>query len=227
MHLNEVQGANLLMKQPVQLPLYLIQYLPQIFRIILEVDIIRIDDQQVADVVGSDPLLVALVEPLEVIQAHATLVIAASGLDVVDERGNAGPQVDQQVRRLDLGGHGLEKRGVILEITGGHEPHIVQVRRKNVGIFVDGPVLHNGLITPVNAQYLCVTIMEEIDLQVERPALHIQVEIAEVGIIVRRLIMHFPTEVFAQLSAEGGFASTDVAGYRDVFNVNRSLIVSH
>ena len=111
----------------------------------------------------------------------------------------------------------LEELEVVLEITGGHQPHIVEVGGKDVGVFVDGAVLYNRSVSVQDLEDLLVAAVEEEDLQVEGPALHIVVEVAQVGVIIRRFIMDIPTEMPAELFSEGGLAGADVAGDSDMF----------
>ncbi len=48
--------------------------------------------------------------------------------------------------------------------------------------------------------------------------MHVGIEIAEIGVIIRTLIVDFPAELATQTSAKCGFARSDIAGDGDVFN---------
>ena len=197
----------------------LVHHLPQILGIVLKIHLVRIDNQQFAIAVAGNPLLVALVQPLEIVETHAAFVVPAPRLDVSHERGNARPQVNQQVRRLNLRGHGLKKAEIILKIPGRHQAHVVQVGRKNVGVFVDGSVLNDRVVALQNIEHLLVAMVEKINLQVERPPLHVVVEVCEVGIVVSAFEVRLPVEMAGEFFTERSFACANVPGDGDVLNL--------
>ena len=198
---------------------HLIEDLSKVLRVMDKIHVIGIDDQQAAFLVIADPVFIALVEPFEVVQAHIALVVAAAVLNVGHQGGDAGPQVDEQVGRLDLGGHGLEELKVVLKIPGRHQPHVVQVGGEDVGILVDGSVLHDRPVSVEDFEHLLVAAVEEENLEVKRPALHVVIEIAQVRVVVGRFVMDIPSEVLGQLFSEGGLAGADVAGNGYVFDL--------
>ena len=209
----------------MQLRPHLVEYFPQVFRVVDKIHVIGIDDQQSPLLIISDPVFVALVEPFEVVQAHIALVVAAAVLNVGHQGRNAGPKVDEQVGRLDLGGHGLEKLEVVLKIAGRHQPHVVQVGGEDVGILVDGSVLHDRPVSVEDFEHLLVAAVEEENLEVKRPALHIVVEVTQVGVVVGRFVVDIPTEVLTQLFGEGGFTGADIAGDGDVFDLGYGILL--
>ena len=71
----------------------------EVFGIFFKVHIIGIDDEEWAFLVFIDPVIVFLVESLEVIETHAALVTASAVVYVLDQCWNAGLQVNQQVWR--------------------------------------------------------------------------------------------------------------------------------
>ena len=189
-----------------------------VFGVVFEVHIIALDDEEPAGVVVADPPFVAFVEALEVIEAHIPFVFPAAGVDVFHEGRDACPEVDEEVGRLDLGGHGFEELEVVVEVARGHQPHVMQVGCEDVGVFVDGAILDDGFVAAEDGEDLLVAVVQEEDLEVERPALHVVVKVAEVGIVVGGFEVHFPAELFAELFAERRFPGADVAGDGNVFD---------
>jgi len=53
----------------------------------------------------------------------------------------------------------LEKLVVVIKITFAHQPHFMQVGRKDIGIFIDGAVLHHGFGAPVYVEQLVETVI--------------------------------------------------------------------
>jgi len=184
----------------------------------LEVYLIGIDDEQFAFLVPRNPLLVSLVEAFEVVQAHAPFVIPAPRLNMGNQSGYAGAQINEQVGGLYLGRHGLKKAEIIFEVARCHQAHVVEVGGENVGIFVNGAVLHHGDITLQNFENLLISVVQEIDLKIERPALHVVVKICEVGVVFGALKMRDPTELSGEFFAKGGLSGTYVAGDGYVFD---------
>ena len=209
----------------MQLRSYLIEYFPQIFRVEDEIHIIGIDDQQAPFLITADPVFVSLVEPFEIVQAHIAFVIAPPVLNVGYQGRDAGPEVDEQVGRLYLRRHGLEELEIVLEIPGRHQAHVVQVGSEYIGVFIDGPVLDYGPVSAQDFEHLLVSAVEEEDLQVERPTLHIVVEVTQVRVVVGRFIMDIPAEVLTQLFGEGGFTCADIAGDGDVFDLGYGILL--
>jgi hypothetical protein len=113
-------------------------------------------------------------------------------MDMRYESGKARAQIDQQIGSIYLLGHVFEKTDVIVKISACHQTHFVEVGCKDEGIFVDGPILDDGHISLPDIEHLLIPAIEEIDLKIERPALHIIIEIAEVRILGCILIMHLP-----------------------------------
>ena len=143
----------------MQLSVDLVDDLAQVFRLIDEVDLIDVDDQDVALGVAGDPVLVAAVELLEVVQAHAALIVAAAVFDVGHQGADTGAEVDKQVRRLNAAGHGMEELGVAFVVPLRHQSHTVQVGGEDVGVLVDRPVLDDGMVAVLDIDDLPVTVV--------------------------------------------------------------------
>lgn len=152
------------------------------------------------------PLFIMGVEVLEVLQFDVVFKIPVALLNLLHKLRNIGLQVDEQIGRLDEIDHRMEEIQVALVVAIIDKATGVEVGSENVGILIDGPVLDDGLVALPDLPHLVETAVEEEDLEVKRPALHVIVEIAQVGIIVDRLIQRHPTVVLRQLFHERGFA---------------------
>ena len=69
-----------------------------------------------------------------------------------------------------------------------------------------------------DSEDLPVAAIQEIDLEIKRPAPHVVVEVDQVGVVVGRFIMDLPTKGFAKLGTEGGFSRADISGDRYVLD---------
>ena len=68
-----------------------------------------------------------------------------------------------------------------LQIARRHQPHLVQVVGEDVGILVDRAILNDHVVARCeHIERLLDTTAQKIDLQVERPPLHVVVEIADI-----------------------------------------------
>ena len=86
----------------------------------------------------------------------------------------------------------------------------MKICRKDVGIFVDGPVLYDGLAAVADLPHLVEPAVEKVDLQVKRPACHVVIEIPQVGVVVDGLEKRRPAIVPGQFISQGAFAGPDV-----------------
>ena len=83
----------------------------------LEVHVVHVDHQDLALGVRGNPGLVALVEPVEVIEPDALLVLTAALLDLFHKVAHATAEVDEQVRRRHELLHQLEKAEEVLVVA--------------------------------------------------------------------------------------------------------------
>ena len=68
----------------------------------------------------------------------------------------------------------------------------MQVGSKNICVLIYGTVLDDLFSRLTDLNDLTETAVEEIDLQVKGPALHVLVEVIEIGIVIHILILGFP-----------------------------------
>jgi len=82
----------------------------------------------------------------------------------------------------------------------------MEVSRKNLGVFVDRPVLYDALRTFHNALMVVKPLREKIDLEIERPAVHVFIKIGKVGVVFDRFVERFPAVMLAEHPGEGRFS---------------------
>ena len=172
-----------------------VSYPTEVLGIVAELDIVAVHDEQFAFVV-LDPSFVLVVESLEVVDTHTGLVVTSAFLDLRNERGYRRADIDEQVRHFDERHHEVEEVAVVLEIAVGHHSLIVEVGREDTCVLVDSTVLNDVLVGLAYFDNILEALVEEIDLQVERPARHILVEISEIGVILYALEAWFPAIMF-------------------------------
>ena len=136
---------SLFSKQAEELSIYQVSNLSEVFRILSKLQIITINDDEAAFII-LDPILITLVQTLEVIDADALLEIAATLLDMLHERRNAAFDIYHQVREFHQTDHQIEEIGIVLEIPIAHHTDIVKIRRKDTRILKDGSILYDGLL---------------------------------------------------------------------------------
>ena len=206
----EIHGTYGLTEETVELGIDHVGDLLEGLRVFAELAVVAIDDDEVA-FVAFNPLLVALAESLEVVDAYALLEFAASFLDLGNERGDGAADVYHQVRQLDEGHHEVEEVGVVVEVTVAHVALCMEVRGKDACIFEDGAILDDGVIALANLHDILEAFVQEVYLEVERPAAHVLIKIVEIGVVVDGLEACRPAVVGSKELGEGGFATTYVS----------------
>ena len=133
------------LEQTVELGVDLVGDGGEVFGTVLVVEVVGFDDEDFAFVVG-DPLLVAVVEVAEVLDADAFLVLAAALLDLCHQGRDGGLEVDQQVWLADHGHHQVEELHVGVEVPVGKISHGLVVGHEDMHTLKDGPVLDDHVI---------------------------------------------------------------------------------
>jgi len=184
-------------KQAEEFRIYLVGDLPEVFRIFLEVEVVAIYDDELAFVV-LDPLLVAVVESLQVVDADALLEVASSTLDVAYEGRDAATDVNHEVGEFHQANHEVEEVGVVVEVSVAHHADVVQVRCEDLGILEDGTVLDDSVLALGYFHNIMESLVEEVYLEIERPSLHILVVVGEIWIVIDWLEVWLPAVSFAE-----------------------------
>ena len=92
----------------------------------------------------------------------------------------------------------------------------MEVWGKNIGILINRTILNDRFARFSDLKDLVKPGIEELDLKVERPTLHICIKIVQVRIIIDILIMRFPHEMFAKYAGQSSFARSDIPRYCNV-----------
>ena len=82
----------------------------------------------------------------------------------------------------------------------------MQVRRKDVCIFINRAVLDHGLSRFPDLDDMPEPAVQEENLEIERPPLHVFIKTMQVGIGVHILEMCFPFQVLGKQSGKGCFS---------------------
>ena len=139
LHLN-----SLFSKQAEELSIYQVSNLSEVFRILSKLQIITINDDKATFII-LDPILITLVQTLEVIDTDALLEIAATLLDMLHERRNAAFDIYHQVREFHQTDHQIEEIGIVLEIPITHHADVMKIWGEDAGILKDCTVLYDSL----------------------------------------------------------------------------------
>ena len=113
------------------------------------------------------PLLVSLVQSGDIVYTDTLLVLTPALLDLTYQVRYAGPQINQQVRRIHQRHHQIEKIGIVLEITGAHQAHRMEIRGEYPGILIDGPVLYDHVLALRNLDHVLEPLVQEVNLEIE------------------------------------------------------------
>src|SRR6267154_4353064 len=82
----------------------------------------------------------------------------------------------------------------------------MEVFGKNIGIFINGSVLNDGLLTFPDDPNLVKPAVEEIDLKMKRPTGHVFIKVTKIRVRVNRFIQGSPPVMFRQLFGKSGFS---------------------
>ena len=191
--------------------------LSEILLLVREIAVVHLYHQQWPVFVFIDPFIVKAVKPFQVIEPDVLLVFTATFLDLVHQGWNRCLKVNKQIRRLNQWLQILKKGGVIFKITLGHEPHIKEVGRKNIGIFIDGPVLYYRLLAVPYFYQVLDPMIQKVYLQVKRPARHIFIKIHHIRLVLNILKMRFPLVMSGKHPRQCGFTRAYVPGNGNMF----------
>jgi hypothetical protein len=203
---------NILFEQAKQFGVDEIGNLAEILRIIGKLQGVAIDDDESALVI-LDPFLVTVVQPLEIVDADALLEISASLLDVLHEGRDTALDVNHQVWKLHQTDHQIEEIGIVLEIPVAHHADIVEIWGKDARILEDGSILHDGLLRTGNLHHIVESLVQKVNLKIERPSLHILVIIGKVWIVIYRLEVCLPAISLGKHLGQGSLAASYISCY--------------
>ena len=181
----------------------------------LKFKLVAVDDDQAAFVLR-DPALVEVIQALEIVDAHGFLEITSAFFNLRHKIGDGRADVDHQIGELDERHHEIEEIGVVGEVAVAHHAHGMQVGGEDACVFKNGTILNDGFFAPRNGHHILKSLVEKVDLQIERPALHIFIEVFEIGVEVYGFEEGRPSVVLGKHFGECGFPAADVSGDGDV-----------
>ena len=210
----EGDGRELFFREEaVELGIYLFRDALEVGNAGLELQRIAIDNEQLPGIV-LNPCLVALVQTREVVDADALLVLSATLGDLGNEVRDGTAYVDEQVGQTDERHHQVEEVAVVLEVAVAHVALGVEVRGEDAGVLEDSTVLDDGVATLGYLDHVAEALVKEIDLEVEAPAVHVLIEVLQVGVHVNWLEARRPAVTLDEQLGQGGLAAPDVSCYR-------------
>lgn len=106
----------------------------------------------------------------------------------------------------------MEKGHIVFVIPFIHFSYFEQILREYFCILIDGPVLDDGFRGFGNQLLVTESMRQEIDLEMERPPMHVSVEIGQIRIVFHGFEVRFPMVSFGEKSCERGFPGSDISG---------------
>ena len=129
-----------------------------------------------------------------------------------DEVGYARLYVYHEVRQFHERHHEVEEVRIVVKVSVAHVPLRMQVRGKDACILKYRAVLYYCVFTLGDFHNFLETLVQEIYLQIERPPLHVMIEIFKIRIVVYWFKTRNPIVSFCQHLGERRFSAPDIAG---------------
>src|SRR5688500_16472000 len=86
----------------------------------------------------------------------------------------------------------------------------MKIRRKNMRIFIDGPVLNNSFSSTLYIQKLVQAAIKKVNLQIEAPPGHIFIKVEQVRVMVNIFKLGNPFIMFTKQFSKRRFTCSDV-----------------
>ena len=125
-------------------------------------------------------------------------------------------EIDQQVGQLDHLHHHPEEIHVRIVVALREIAHGHVVGYEHIDALEDGAVLDDGFAAAGDFHHVLETLREEIDLQIERPALDVLVIVFQERVVGHSLEFRGPAVVLGEHPGQRGLAAADIAGDSDV-----------
>ena len=208
----KIKSFTFTREKPEELGIYHAGDSLEILLLVAELVAVSVNDEEMALVI-LDPVLILVVQAGEIVNPDGLLILAAALLNLLYKIRDGGLQINEKVRHLHQGHHKVEEVGICLEIPRAHQTHIVEVRSEDSRILVDGPVLNDDIVGLGNLHHVLETLVQEINLEIERPSAHILIEVREIWIEIDRLVFRCPSVPGSEHPRESGLSAADVSGY--------------
>ena len=197
-------------EEAVQLSVNHVCHMLEIFRVVAELAFVAVDDNHLS-FVRAYPFVVAVVQARKIVDAYGLLVVSAALFDLRDEVWYARLYVYHEVWQLDERHHEVKEVGVVGKVPVAHVSLRMEVRRKDARILKYRAVLDDGLFALRDFNNFLETLVQEIYLQVERPPLHVMIEIFKIRVVVHRFETRNPIVSFCQHLGERRLSAPDIA----------------
>ena len=125
-------------------------------------------------------------------------------------------QVDHEVGHTHHGHHLFEELHIGLVVTLREVAHGSVVLHEDVDALVDGTVLYDGVVGLCNGQQVAEAFLEEVDLQVERPAVDVAVVVFQIRVMLYGLEAWLPAVVLGKHACQRRLAAPDISCYCNV-----------
>ena len=143
-------------------------------------------------------ILMHVVESLQIINTNTLLEVTSTLLDMTHECRDAASDIDHQVGQFHQTDHQVEEISIVCEVTVAHQSLVMQVGCENLCVLEDSTVLDDGFLVLCNFHHVVEALVQEIDLQVERPSFHVLVGVSEVRVVVHRFEVWLPIVTFTE-----------------------------
>ena len=87
----------------------------------------------------------------------------------------------------------------------------MKVRSEYACVLIYGPVLDDDVIALGDLHHILESLVQEVNLEIERPPFHILIKISEIWIEVNRLELWRPSVLRREHLGQGSLSATDVS----------------
>lgn len=145
-----------------QFCIYLISNLSEILRVLLEIKMVTIYNNQFTLIVF-DPILISVIQSLKIIYANTFFKVSTTTLDMAHQSRDATSDVNHEIRKFYQTDHKIKEVGIVFKIPVTHHTDIMKIWSENLRIFKDSSILNNRIITLGDFYYIMKSLIQEID----------------------------------------------------------------
>ena len=178
-----------------------------------EIELVDLHREHLAPVFMIDEVVVTGVEVFEVVELHLLFIFPAPPLDVLHEVWYGGLEINHQVGILDDGHHRLEEVHIAVEVAVVEVSHGIVVGGEDIDALKDAAVLDDGLLGAGDVEQVAEALLEEIDLQGERPPGDVLVVVLKIWIELHGLKLRCPPIVTGEHRGERGLSTSYISCY--------------
>lgn len=143
-----------------QFCIYLISNLSEILRVLLEIKMITIYNNQFSLIVF-DPILISVIQTLKVIYTNTFFKVSTTTLNMTHQGRDATSDVNHEIRKFHQTDHEIKEVCIVFKIPVTHHTDIMKIWCENLRIFKDGSILNNRIITLGYFYYIMKSLIQE------------------------------------------------------------------